>query len=91
MTVAVSLTKVHKYGRLRTVYGTFTSDAGDSSVSVPKTMHGLNVIIDAEVTLKKSSIEAPHAKVTIDSTPDITASFRDTMGQSGDWRITGHK
>ncbi len=89
MAVVLTNSGTKKFGRMRTTWGTFTSALGDVAVVVNRSVHGINRVIDADITLEPGGMGTPVAKIT-DSSSNITADFVDTMGYSGNWRITGH-
>ena len=88
MAAAFTVTAVHSQGNLRGVHGTFTTAAGDASISLPQTVHGLNYIVDYHVTLDTGGLDTQAPKVTI-SSGTLTILFNDTDGYSGKFFVLG--
>jgi hypothetical protein len=76
-------------GNKRLVHGTFTTTAGDTSVSLAATTHGLNNIIDYKLELDTGGLDSQKPKISV-SSGTITATFDDTEGYSGTWTVTGN-
>lgn len=83
-----TVTNVHSEGNLKSVHGTFTTTAGDTTVSLGNSTHGLNYIVDYTVTLDTGGIGVTTPKVTI-SSGTITATYNDTEGYSGKFYVKG--
>lgn len=88
MTIALAMGSVSNSGADRTINGTFTSNAGDSSIVITKSTHGLAWVKDATVTLDPGGIATPIPKMSI-SNDVVTAAFQDTQGYSGRWIVRG--
>ncbi len=88
MAVSFSVTNAHSVGDLRSVHGTFTSAAGDSSASLSNSTHGLDYIADYTVTLDTGGVSSHNPKVTV-SSGTLTIVFEDTQGYSGKWYVKG--
>ena len=75
-------------GDKKWVNGTFTTTAGDTSVSLTATTHGFNHIVDYKLTLNTGAIGVQEPKVSI-SSGTITATYDDTRGYSGRFYVMG--
>ena len=89
MAFAFTVTGVNTEGNLRSVYGTFTSAAGDKTATLSATTHNLNNIMDYSIKLDSGGIGAQSPKVTI-SNGTITALWQDTQGYSGKFYVKGN-
>jgi len=56
MAIAFTVTGVHSSGDLKEVHGTFTSADGDTTATLANATHGLNHIVDANITLDTGAI-----------------------------------
>ena len=88
MALTATVTDSNSEGNLRSVNGTFTTAAGDSSLSFASTLHGLDYIVDYNITLDTGGVTTPNPKVTI-SSGTLTALFVDTLGYSGKFYVKG--
>ncbi len=88
MAVAFTVTNAHSSGNLRAVHGTFTSADGDSDLSITSTTHGLDYIVDYDITIDTGGLGVQRPKVTI-SAGTITATVDDTLGYSGKFYVLG--
>lgn len=88
MAYAFTVTNGHSSGNLLVRHGTFTSAAGDNSGTLGKSVHGLNYIVDYNITTDTGGINTPKPKVTI-SAGEITFVFPDTEGYSGKFYVLG--
>ena len=88
MAFAFTVTNAHSEGNLRSVHGTFTSAVGDSTMTLDNSTHGLNYIVDYDVTLDTGGVGTQNPKVTI-SSGTITAVWDDTMGYAGKFYVKG--
>ena len=88
MAVAYTVTNMHSVGNLRAVHGTFTTAAGDSSLTLAPATHGLNYIVDYDIKLDTGGIQPATPKVTI-SSGTLTWLVDDTLGYSGKFFVLG--
>lgn len=89
MAVAYTVTNAHSTGNLRTVHGTFTSAAGDGNgETLGATVHGLNYIVDYNITLDTGGLHTPQPKATV-SSGTITWTVDDTQGYAGKFTVVG--
>ena len=89
MAVAYTVTNVHSTGNLRAVHGTFTSAARDGNAeTLGNSVHGLNYIVDYDITLDTGGLNTPQPKVTI-SSGTLTWTVDDTLGYSGKFYVAG--
>jgi hypothetical protein len=75
-------------GNMRCVAGTFTTTAGDTSVSLANSTHGLNYIEDATISLDTGGLDTQQPKIAI-SSGTVTATFDNTRGYSGRFYVSG--
>ena len=83
-----TVTNANSEGNLKSVHGTFTTTAGDTTVTLSSSTHGMNYIVDYNLTLDTGALNPPIPKVTI-SSGTITATYHDTMGLSGKFYVKG--
>ena len=88
MAVSITVSGVHSSGNLKMVHGTFTSAVGDNTLTLAESTHGLNHIVDHNVTLNDAGMGTQSPKVTI-SSGTLTAVWQDTRGFSGKWYVKG--
>lgn len=88
MAVTFTVTNVHSSGNLKAVHGTFTTESGDSDLSIGASTHGLNYIVDYDIKLDTGGIGTQRPKCTI-SSGTITATVDDAMGYSGKFYVLG--
>jgi len=88
MAFAFTITSVNYVGGLRAVHGTFTSADGDNTMTLDSSTHGLNYIVDYNITTDGGGIGSQKPKVTI-SSGTITAVWDDTRGDSGRFYVLG--
>jgi hypothetical protein len=88
MAFTFTVTNVHSEGNLKSVHGTFTSAAGDSSGTLGNSVHGLNYIVDYNITTDTGGVNTENPKVTV-SSGEITFVFNDTEGYSGKFYVKG--
>ena len=86
MAVTATVTKKVNLGSVKLIHGTFTSASLDHTLSLPATVHGLNVIMAWGVALTEIGEQAPI--ITI-SSGTLTAIWQDTRGKSGTWFVIG--
>lgn len=85
--MAVTLSNIRRgnTGDMYSYSGTFTSAAGDTTVTIT---HGMNYIAVEKVDLQGGAIESPQPKIT-NSAGVATVTFTDTMGCSGNFYFVG--
>jgi len=88
MAFSFTVTGTHSAGDLKTVHGTFTSAAGDHTATLNSAVHGLDYIVDYNISLDTGGLNTGNPKVTI-SSGTITAVWDDTEGYSGKFKVTG--
>lgn len=88
MAYTFTVTNTNSEGNLKSVHGTFTSASGDSSGTLGNSVHGLNYIVDHNITLDTGGLDTPRPKATI-SGGEITFVFSDTQGYSGKFYVKG--
>lgn len=89
MAVSYTVTAVHSEGNLKSVHGTFTTAAGDGNgETLGASTHGLNYIVDYQITLDTGAIATQTPKVTI-SSGTLTWTVEDTLGYSGKFFVKG--
>lgn len=88
MSYDFTVTNSHSQGNLRSVHGTFTTASGDNTGSLSRTTHGLDYIVDYNVTLDTGGVNTPRPKVTI-SAGNMTIDFPETEGYSGKFYVLG--
>lgn len=76
-------------GRNKFVSGTFTTDEGDTDISLTKATHGLNFIEDNyQISLDAGGLATMNPKIT-KSGGTLTAVVDDTEGYSGRFYVEG--
>ncbi len=88
MSFSSTVTNVNSEGNLKSVHGTFTSANGDTEYALNNAIHGLDYIVDYNVTLDSGGIATPQPKVTI-SSGTLTALWTNTQGYSGKFYVKG--
>ena len=88
MAFEFTVTGTHSSGDLKELHGTFTSAAGDSSGTLGKSVHGLDLIVFSEITIDTGGLNTSNPKKTI-SGGEITFVFDGTEGYSGKWTVRG--
>lgn len=88
MAFTFTVTGTHSSGDLKELHGTFTSAAGDSTGTLGKSVHGLDLIVFSEITTDTGGLDTPNPKKTI-SGGEITFVVNDTFGFSGKWTVRG--
>jgi hypothetical protein len=88
MAVTFTVTDVNSSGNLKVVHGTFTSADGDTTGTLNAAVHGLNYIVDYNITLDTGAVGVQNPKVTV-SSGTITAVWDDTQGLSGKFYVKG--
>lgn len=88
MAYTFTVTNVNSEGNLKSVHGTFTSASGDNSGTLGNSVHGLDYIVDYNITLDTGGLNTPRPKVTI-SAGEITFVFAETEGYSGKFYVKG--
>lgn len=88
MAFTATITAANSAGNLKQVHGTFTSAAGDTTLTLSNTTHGLDYIASYDVKLDTDVIDAQTPKVTI-SSGTLTAVWQNTQGYSGKFSLTG--
>lgn len=89
MALAYTISNVTSIGKYRMVTGTFTSASGDTTFTLAPATHGLNNIIDFDVSIKGGAVDAQTPKTT-NSSGTITAIWDDTQGLSGTFTLIGN-
>jgi len=88
MAYSFTVTNSHSSGNLRAVHGTFTSASGDNSGTLSATTHGLNYIVDYNISLDTGGVDTPRPKVTV-SSGTLSFVFPETEGYSGKFYVLG--
>ena len=88
MAYAYTVTNSHSEGNLRSVHGTFTTASGDTSGTLSNSTHGLDYIVDYNISLDTGGLNTPQPKVTV-SAGTITFVFAETEGYSGKFYVKG--
>ena len=88
MAYSFTVTNSHSQGNLRSVHGTFTSASGDDSGTLSKTTHGLDYIVDSNITIDTGGVNTPNPKKTI-SSGTISFVFPNTEGYAGKFYVLG--
>ena len=88
MAATFTVTNSHSEGNLRSVHGTFTTASGDTSITLDSSTHGLDYIVDYNVSLDTGGVATPQPKVTI-LAGTMTILFQDTKGLSGKFYVKG--
>lgn len=75
-------------GDERRIWGTFTTAAGDNSLTLAPATHGLNNVRTYNVSLDAGGVGTQTPKVA-NSAGTLTITFDDTLGYSGTWWVSG--
>ena len=85
MAITISNARRESVGSLWAYSGDFTTDSGDSTLTVT---HKMNYVAKADVDIQKGGVGAQNPKVT-HSGGVMTMVFDDTLGYSGSFYIVG--
>ena len=88
MAYAYTVTNSHSQGNLRSVHGTFTTASGDNTGTLSKATHGLDYIVDSDITIAPGGVNTSNPKKTI-SAGTISFVFPNTEGYSGTFYVLG--
>jgi hypothetical protein len=88
MAYTFTVTNSHSSGDTKTIHGTFTTASGDTTGTLDADTHGLNYIVDYNVTLDTGGVSVPNPKITV-SAGTITILYEDTLGYSGKFYVNG--
>ena len=90
MAVTVTVSGSAPAGNRRAVWGTYTSAAGDNSVTIT---HGLSQVdsffVAQEGALQPQTPKIVHAATSGSTAANTVLTYDDTQGLSGRWRVVG--